>query len=154
MDAAARGASGTAIPAPTAATDAPPPATPPTPPSTPATPAALAADTPPAAWNLEDSARLLAIAGVLGTLTVLIYRLGIWRQEMENTKNNVGAEVKAHREESTANFDRLERRLEAIDHMVAASVEDRARSDRRHARTERRLDRLERMQFDDPRKDG
>jgi hypothetical protein len=99
--------------------------------------------------SLEDSARGLGVAGLLGTLTVLIYRLGVWRQEMENTRNNVAAEVKAHREESAANFDRLDRRLEAIDHMVAASAEDRARSERRHARAERRIDRLEHIEFDD-----
>lgn len=93
--------------------------------------------------SLEDSARLLGAASVLGTLTVLIYRLGVWRQEMENTKHNIGAEVKAHREESTANFDRIERRLEALDHMLALHAEDRSRSDRRHARTDRRLERLE-----------
>ena len=61
-----------------------------------------------------DLARTLAVASVLGTLTVLVYRLGVWRQEMENTKHNVGAEVKAHRDESTANFARLEQRLDGI----------------------------------------
>ena len=58
--------------------------------------------------------RSLAAAGVLGTVTVLVYRLGVWRQEMENTKHNVGAEVKAHRDESTANFARLDRQLDGI----------------------------------------
>src|SRR5207248_7737264 len=93
--------------------------------------------------SVDDTARLVAIASVLGTLTVLVYRLGVWRQEMENTKDIVGADVKAHREESAANYDRIERRLEAIDHMLAASAEDRARAARRQSRTERRLERLE-----------
>ncbi len=115
----------------------------------------------PSGTSLEDSARLLGIASILGTLTVLIYRLGVWRQDMENTKNNVAAEVKAHREESAANFargeagsvanfDRIERRLEAIDHMIAVQAEDRARSDRRQTRTERRLDRIETAVRDGP----
>lgn len=64
--------------------------------------------------SADDLARTLGVASVLGTLTVLVYRLGVWRQEMENTKHSVGAEVKAHRDESTANFARLEQRLDGI----------------------------------------
>jgi len=101
---------------------------------------------PSAVPNLESATRLIGVASLLGTLTVLIYRLGVWRQEMENTKHNVAGEVKAHREESAANFDRMERRLEAIDHLIAISAEQRVRTARWHARTERRLDRLERVE--------
>jgi type VI protein secretion system component VasK len=99
--------------------------------------------------SAETTARLAGIAGVLGTLTVLIYRLGVWRQEMENTRHNVGAEVKAHRVESTANFERLERRLEAIDHLVSAATEYRLRIGRWQSRTERRLERLELQEVDE-----
>ena len=42
---------------------------------------------------------------------------------MENTKRNVAAEVKAHRQEAAAYFQRMERRLEAIDHLVTAAAE-------------------------------
>lgn len=93
--------------------------------------------------STDDAVRFIGTASVLGTLTVLIYRLGVWRQEMENTKHNIGAEVKAYREESTTNFDRLERRLEAIDHMVSIAVEFKTVANKRQARTDRRLDRLE-----------
>ena len=89
-------------------------------------------------------AEIVSVAGVLGTLTVLIYRLGVWRQEMENTKHNVGAEVRAHREESTANFHRIERRLDTIDHSLGQATEQRARSAKWQSRTDRRLERLER----------
>jgi hypothetical protein len=95
--------------------------------------------------GLESTARLVGIASLLGTLTVLIYRLGVWRQGMESTKHNIGGDVKAHREESAANFDRIERRLEAIDHMLAASSDHRARAVRWQSRTERRLERLENL---------
>ena len=95
------------------------------------------------AASVDDTVRFIGIASVLGTLTVLIYRLGVWRQEMENTKHNIGAEVKAYREESTANFDRLERRLEAIDHMIGLSTEHRALAARWQTRTDRRLAHLE-----------
>src|SRR5882672_7702941 len=88
----------------------------------------------------DDTARLVGVASVLGTLTVLIYRLGVWRQEMENTKHNVGAEVKAYREESVVNFDRLERQL---DHLMATSSEHRLRAARWQARADRRLNLLE-----------
>jgi hypothetical protein len=80
---------------------------------------------------------------VLGTLTVRIYQLGVWRAEMEDTKHNVGAEVKAYREESAANFVRLERRLEAFDHLAAVATEHSARWTHWRTRTERRLARLE-----------
>jgi hypothetical protein len=95
--------------------------------------------------TLDGSARLAGIAGVLGTLTVLIYRLGVWRSEMEHTKHDVGEEVKAHREESADNFERLERRFEAIDHVVSASHDHRLRTSRWQARTDRRLERLEQL---------
>lgn len=91
----------------------------------------------------DETTRLVGVAGVLATLTVLVYRLGVWRQEMENTKNNVGAQVKAYREESSAYFDRLERRLEGIDHLIAASSEHRVQAVRWQSRVDRRLDRLE-----------
>ena len=78
------------------------------------------------ATTLDSGTRVAGIAGVLGTLTVLVYRLGVWRSEMEHTKHDVAKEVKAHREESAANFERLSRRLDAMDHI------------------ERRLDALER----------
>jgi hypothetical protein len=100
-------------------------------------------DTPPAGTSLVSIAQLVGFASVLGSLTVLVYRLGVWRQEMENTKHNVGAEVKAHRDESAANFARLERRLEAIDHVLTAAAEQRVRVTRWQSRTERRLSRLE-----------
>ena len=95
------------------------------------------------ATNVDDTIRFIGLASVLGTLTVLVYRLGVWRQEMENTKHNIGAEVKAYREESTANFERLERRLEAI---VGLSADWRRRAARRQGRAERRLTRLEQLQ--------
>ena len=95
--------------------------------------------------SIENTSHLIGLASVLGSLTVLVYRLGVWRQDMENTKHNIGAEVKAYHDESTSNFDRLERRLEAIDHMVSIAVEFRSVANKRHQRTDRRLDRLEQM---------
>ena len=103
------------------------------------------------AGNVGDTARLVGVASVLGTLTVMIYRLGVWRQEMENTKHNIGAEVKAYREESSANFGRMERRLEAIDHMVGLSSEKQTHAARWQARTDRRLEHLERYHEEEAR---
>jgi hypothetical protein len=68
--------------------------------------------------SVEQTARMAGIAGVLGTLTAMIYRLGVWRQEMENTKHNVGAEVRAYREESAMGFARIERRLERLERQL------------------------------------
>ena len=97
----------------------------------------------PPSSGIDTTARIVGLATLLGSLTVLIYRLGVWRQEMENTKNNVAAEVKAHRDESAVNFDRIERRLDAIDHLVSDETDFRARIERRQTRIERRLERLE-----------
>jgi hypothetical protein len=90
-----------------------------------------------------DIPRLLSLAGVLGSLTVLVYRLGVWRQGMEDTKSNVGAEVRSHREESAKNFLALEQRLEELDHLMTDSMEFKRQALRWHKRTARRLDRLE-----------
>ena len=90
-----------------------------------------------------DLPRLFATAGLLGSLTVLVYRLGVWRQEMENTKSNVGAEVRSYREESASSFARMERQLEALDHMLTDYMEFKQQASRWHRRTTRRLDRLE-----------
>src|SRR5437016_12215807 len=84
----------------------------------------------PGGASLGSIAQLVGFASVLGSLTVLVYRLGVWRQEMENTKHNVGAEVKAHRDESAVYFDRMDRRLEAIDHVLTVAAEERLRAAR------------------------
>jgi hypothetical protein len=90
-----------------------------------------------------DPAYLIGLATVLGSATVLVYRLGVWRQEMENTRNNVGAELKGYREETSANFERMGRRLESIDHLIAELSQLRLRMTRWQARNEKRLERLE-----------
>jgi hypothetical protein len=92
---------------------------------------------------VTDLPRLIAAAGVLGSLTVLVYRLGVWRQEMENSKSSVGADVRSHREESASNFARIERQLEALDHMLTDYMEFKQQASRWHHRTTRRLERLE-----------
>src|SRR4051812_34324761 len=97
----------------------------------------------PTAGTNADLLRVASVAGLLSTLTVFVYRLGVWRQEMENTKNNIGAEVKAYRAESSVNFERMERRLEVIDRVVTTAARRAARATRWQARTERRLTSIE-----------
>jgi hypothetical protein len=65
------------------------------------------------AW--ADPARLVGVAGILGSVTVFIYRLGVWRQEMDSTKASAVAEIQRFREEMAANFDRIERRLDRLE---------------------------------------
>lgn len=91
----------------------------------------------------DISVRIIGAATVLGSLTVMVYRLGIWRQEMENTRNNIGEAVRAHRDESALYFSRFERRLDAIDHSITIAHEQRMRAVRWQYRTDKRLDRLE-----------
>lgn len=83
-------------------------------------------------FGFEAVARLVALASVLGTLTVMIYRLGVWRQEMENTKGNVSVGI-----------ERIERRLEAIDRTLASAADQHAQYERWQLRTELRLHALE-----------
>ena len=95
----------------------------------------------------ETWLRLIGAAGVLGTLTVLVYRLGVWRQEMEHTKENVLGEMKAYRDDNAVSLERIEQRLTAIDHLFTEATEQWLRAERRHSRTEKRLDYLERAEL-------
>lgn len=93
--------------------------------------------------GVTDIPRLVGMVGVLGSLTVLVYKLGVWRQGMEDTKSNVGAEVRSHREESASNFARIEQRLETLDHLMTDSMEFKKKALREYRKVARRLDRLE-----------
>jgi len=95
------------------------------------------------ATNLVSIAQLVGFASVLGSLTVLVYRLGVWRQEMENTKHNVGAEVKALRDELAVYFAAMDRRLDVVDHAMMVAAEQRVHATRWQSSVERRLARLE-----------
>ncbi len=64
---------------------------------------------------IDVASHALALAGMLGSLTVLVYRLGVWRQEMDTMRHHVGADVKALRDESSASFARIDHRLDAIE---------------------------------------
>ena len=70
-------------------------------------------------------------------------RLGVWRQEMENTRQNICADVEASREASVARLERFDQRLDAIDHMISLTADFRAVASRRQSRIDRRLERLE-----------
>jgi hypothetical protein len=70
--------------------------------------------------SLQATAMLFSIAATMSGLTVLVYRLGVWRQEMVNTKHNVGAEVIRSREETTRQFEQVHQRLAAIEGNVSA----------------------------------
>jgi hypothetical protein len=80
--------------------------------------------------SARSFAELFSVAGALAGLTVAVYRLGVWRQEMHNTKHNVGAEVARYREESNQNFARLDRRFTSIDRFIEAATEHRVSSER------------------------
>jgi hypothetical protein len=82
---------------------------------------------------------MFSVAGALAGLTVAVYRLGVWRQEMHNTKHNVGAEVARYREESNHNFARLDQRFTSIDRFMEATTEQRVSSERWQARVDATL---------------
>jgi hypothetical protein len=89
-------------------------------------------------------AAIVATASALAGLTVLVYRLGVWRAEMQHTKHNVGAELARFREESRADFARLESRLAVIERFIAQATEQRVATERWQALVEGRLASLDR----------
>ena len=94
----------------------------------------------PQSQPLTGVAQLFGVAGALATLTVMVYRLGVWRQEMYNTKHDVGAEVARYREETGKSFERLERRFTVFDQFIAAASEQRVMTERWQARVDTRLE--------------
>jgi len=109
--------------------------------------------------TLGGAGELIGVAGGLAGLTVMVYRLGVWRQEMYNTKHDVGAEVARYREESSRDFSRLEQRFTAFDQYIAAASEQRVTTERWQVRVDTRIeghdkeltkvaDRLQRLEGD------
>ena len=109
--------------------------------------------------TLGGAGELIGVAGGLAGLTVMVYRLGVWRQEMYNTKHDVAAEVARYREESSRDFKRLEQRLTVFDQYVAAWNEQRVRAERWQVRVDTTIeghekeltkvaDRLQRLEGD------
>ena len=83
---------------------------------------------------------LVSVAAALTALTVAVYRLGVWREQMSNTKSNVTAEVARHREESTQHFLAIERRLASIEQFITGGVEQRAVLERWQGRVDSTLE--------------
>jgi cytochrome oxidase assembly protein ShyY1 len=90
-----------------------------------------------------DLPRVAAMASVLATLTVLIYRLGVWRQERENTKHNVSAEVRGFLDRSALNLDRIELQMVRLDRMIKDFMEFKRITEQCQEDVEERLQRLE-----------
>jgi len=96
---------------------------------------------------------LVSVAAALTGLTVAVYRLGVWREQMNITKQNVTAEVARHREEARQHFANIERRLASIERYITGGVEHRASLERWQGRVDstleghtRRLDTLAEQQ--------
>jgi hypothetical protein len=88
-------------------------------------------------------AELLTVAAALASLTVLVYRLGVWRQEMLNLKNNLGAEVGRYREETMGRLARLEQRLATIERFMGLASKQRVHSDRWQTRVDTKLEAID-----------
>ena len=73
----------------------------------------------------QDSTELLSAAAALASLTIMIYRLGVSRQEMVDTKHNIGGEISRYREEFAEQFQRLENRFAAVERFIDAATEHR-----------------------------
>jgi hypothetical protein len=90
--------------------------------------------------SVEGVAQLLGAAGALAGLTVMVYRLGVWRQEIYNTKHDVAGEIARYREESSRDFARIVQRLDGFDQIVAAANQYRLATERWQGRVDTRLD--------------
>lgn len=93
-----------------------------------------------AALPTQAAGSTLAAAAAVASLTVLVYRLGVWRQEMADLKHNVGAEVARARAESAEHFARLEQRFSAIDRFIEVATEQRVGMERWQSKIDTRLD--------------
>jgi hypothetical protein len=102
-----------------------------------------AASAPPTSAPLAFVPAIGAVVS-LTTLGVMLYRLGVWRQDMANAKQNVGSDVVRYREETGRNLERLERRLAAMDQFLAAAGEHRVAAERWQGRMETKLEAQER----------
>ena len=65
--------------------------------------------------SIANAGQLLGVAGALASLTVMVYRLGVWRQEMHNTKHTIDSEVARYREELHHHLSRLETRIDQLE---------------------------------------
>jgi alpha-L-fucosidase len=97
----------------------------------------------PGSLGVQHVATLVSLAGALAGLTVMIYRLGVWRQQMQSTKDVVGVELTRYREESGRHFERMDRRFDTIDRFIDQTTEQRVVAERWQSAAEARLGRLE-----------
>lgn len=84
--------------------------------------------------------RILGLALSLCALTGLAYKLGVWRQEMENMKHNVAHEIARHHERSAVEFRRLDARLGAIEKFIDSAIEQRVAIERWQSRVDTALE--------------
>jgi hypothetical protein len=91
----------------------------------------------------QSGAESLSTAIALASITVLVYRLGVWRQEMVNTKHNIGAEIAGYRAESKEQFLRLEHRFAAVERFIELTTEHRVGIERWQGRVDTTLEALD-----------
>ena len=84
----------------------------------------------------DTTGGMISVAAALTGLTVAVYRLGIWREQMNITKQNVTAEVARHREEANQHFANIEHRLASIERHISGVVEQRASLERWQGRVD------------------
>ena len=72
--------------------------------------------------TMDATRRSVGVASVLGSLTVFVFRLGVWRQEMEHARHNIGEQMTAFRSEMTTSLGRIEHRLDQLEGTQAGDV--------------------------------
>ena len=65
--------------------------------------------------GLAGLGEFLSLAAALAAFTVAVYRLGVWRQDMHNTKASIDTEVAHYREELHHHLNRLEARIDELE---------------------------------------
>ena len=88
---------------------------------------------------------LTALAVISGTASVLmlVYRLGVWRQKMNDLEQNIAAEVARQGSDAARGFARLEERLSTVDRFITSSTEHRVETERWQSRIDTTLSGME-----------
>jgi hypothetical protein len=89
---------------------------------------------------VDSVPKILGFALSLSAMTGLAYKLGVWRQEMENMKHNVAQEIVRQHERTAVEFRRLDARLGAIEKFIESAIEQRVAIERWQSRVDSALE--------------
>ncbi len=96
--------------------------------------------------SFHGAAAVLSGAAALATVTVMVYRLGVWRQQMDYTRLNVGEAIAQQRQEMNRSFVLLDTRWAGIERSIRTIQRSLAHLDANVTGVAARVQRLEQVQ--------